>query len=108
MLPSMVSVRFAMTNIWVLGECVRWRSTAAQAICPDYLRRDSMVSAKMSDDNIVASLRRKLVNSETSLSQKYRVLFSLRNIPGPAAEQAIVEGQNATTTHIVQRSIRAV
>lgn len=51
-----------------------------------------MVSAKMADANVVASLRRKLVHPETSLSQKYRVLFSLRNIPGAAAEQAIVEG----------------
>ena len=59
---------------------------------PAFTCSDSMVSAKIADDNVVASLRRKLVHPETSLSQKYRVLFSLRNIPGAAAEQAIVEG----------------
>ncbi|DBB09843.1 hypothetical protein WJX82_010128 [Trebouxia sp. C0006] len=51
-----------------------------------------MVSAKVSDDTVVAGLRRKLVHPHTSLSQKYRVLFSLRNMPGSAAEAAIVEG----------------
>ena len=67
-----------------------------------------MVSANMADENVVASLRHKLVHPETSLSQKYRVLFSLRNIPGPAAEQAIVEGNTSTVSESVQRSIRAV
>jgi len=51
-----------------------------------------MVSAKTADDTVVAALRHKLVQPDTSLSQKYRVLFSLRNIPGSAAEEAIVEG----------------
>jgi len=57
----------------------------------------AMVSAKVSDDAVVAGLRRKLVHPHTSLSQKYRVLFSLRNTPGSAAEAAIVEGKRART-----------
>jgi hypothetical protein len=56
-----------------------------------------MVSAKVCDDTVVAGLRRKLVHPDTSLSQKYRVLFSLRNMPGSAAEEAIVEGKRAKT-----------
>ncbi|KAA6425385.1 MAG: deoxyhypusine hydroxylase [Trebouxia sp. A1-2] len=56
-----------------------------------------MVSAKVSDDTLVARLHRKLVHPHTSLSQKYRVLFSLRNMPGSAAEEAIVEGKRAET-----------
>ena len=51
-----------------------------------------MVAAKAVDADIVATLRHKLVQPGTTLSQKYRVLFSLRNIPGPAAGEAIVEG----------------
>lgn len=51
-----------------------------------------MVAAKAVDAAIVAALQSKLVQPDTTLSQKYRVLFSLRNIPGPAAGQAIVEG----------------
>lgn len=51
-----------------------------------------MVAAKAVDADIAAALRHKLVQPATTLSQKYRVLFSLRNIPGPAAGEAIVEG----------------
>lgn len=51
-----------------------------------------MVAAKRTDIDVVATLRHKLVQPETTLSQKYRVLFSLRNIPGSAAESAIVQG----------------
>ena len=52
----------------------------------------NMVAAKAVDAAIVAALQSKLVQPDTTLSQKYRVLFSLRNIPGSAAGQAIVEG----------------
>ena len=51
-----------------------------------------MVAAKAVDAEVVAALRRKLVQPGSTLSQKYRVLFSLRNLPGPAAGEAIVEG----------------
>ena len=54
----------------------------------------AMVAAKAVDANVVAALRHKLVQPDTSLSQKYRILFSLRSIPGPAAEEAIVEGES--------------
>lgn len=52
-----------------------------------------MVAAKAVDFDTVAALRCKLLQRDTSLSQKYRILFSLRNIPGEAAEEAIVAGQ---------------
>lgn len=51
-----------------------------------------MVAAKAVDFDTVAALRCKLLQRDTSLSQKYRILFSLRNIPGEAAEEAIVAG----------------
>lgn len=51
-----------------------------------------MVAAKAVDADIVAALRHKLVQPGTSLSHKYRVLFSLRNIPGHEAGDAIIEG----------------
>ena len=51
-----------------------------------------MVSATAATDGVVARLRQKLVHPATTLSQKYRVLFSLRNIAGPAAENAIIQG----------------
>ena len=57
-----------------------------------------MVAAKAVDADIAAALRHKLVQPATTLSQKYRVLFSLRNIPGPAAGEAIVEGTGLKCT----------
>lgn len=51
-----------------------------------------MVATKAVDADIVAALRYKLVQPGTSLSQKYRVLFSLRNIPGTDSGEAIIEG----------------
>jgi hypothetical protein len=44
------------------------------------------------DPLVVEGLRRKLIDSSTSLSQKYRVLFSLRNISGANSHLAIMEG----------------
>lgn len=43
-------------------------------------------------DATVASLESKLLNTNTSLSDKYRILFSLRNIAGHAAHQAMLQG----------------
>ncbi|KAL3159871.1 hypothetical protein ABBQ38_010271 [Trebouxia sp. C0009 RCD-2024] len=51
-----------------------------------------MVATKAVDADIVAALRHKLVQPGTSLSHKYRVLFSLRNIPGMESGEAIIEG----------------
>ena len=42
---------------------------------------------------MVEALRVKLLSPKTSLPQKYRVLFSLRNIAGEAARQALAEGE---------------
>lgn len=44
------------------------------------------------EPEVVAALRRKLVGDSTTLEQKYRVLFSLRNIQGPEAQAAMLEG----------------
>lgn len=41
----------------------------------------------------VAELHRKIVSSETSLPQKHRVLFALRNIKGRAAHDAVASGE---------------
>ena len=67
-----------------------------------------MVAARAVDADIVAALQHKLVQPGTFLSQKYRVLFSLRNIPGPAAEEAIVEGTGLTCSSKLQVVAEAV
>jgi len=43
-------------------------------------------------DSKVASLEKELVDSTTSLSSKYRILFSLRNIKGTNAHKAMLAG----------------
>lgn len=52
-----------------------------------------MVAAKTADPATVAVLRQKLANPATTLSQKYRILFSLRNVPGSDAEEAMLLGK---------------
>ncbi len=47
---------------------------------------------KQVDPQVVEALKRKLVDPSTSLPQRYRVLFSLRNIQGPEAHAAMLEG----------------
>ncbi len=44
------------------------------------------------DDAVVQGLLDKLRNPATSLPAKYRILFSLRGIAGPAAHAAMLEG----------------
>ena len=44
------------------------------------------------DPAVVADLTRKLVDPATTLPEKYRVLFSLRNVKGQAAQDALVQG----------------
>jgi len=56
-----------------------------------------MTAGRHVDDTVVEALRLKLLSPKTSLPQKYRVLFSLRNIAGEAARQALAEGE--TTSH---------
>jgi len=42
--------------------------------------------------DVVAALERKIVDTSTSLPEKYRALFSLRNVAGSAATQALTTG----------------
>jgi hypothetical protein len=51
-----------------------------------------MTAGRIVDESIVDALCVKLSNPKTSLRDKYRVLFSLRNIAGEAARQALAEG----------------
>ena len=48
---------------------------------------------------VVAELRRKLLHPSTSLQQKYRVLFSLRNIKGKQAHEAMLAGVHSVFPH---------
>jgi hypothetical protein len=43
-------------------------------------------------EDVVASLERKVVDCTASLPEKYRVLFSLRNVAGTAATKALITG----------------
>lgn len=56
-----------------------------------------MGAATAADPKTIAVLRQKLANPATTLSQKYRILFSLRNIPGPDAEEAMLLGTGPTS-----------
>ncbi len=48
------------------------------------------------DDSVVLDLKQKLTSSDTSLPEKYRVLFSLRNVQGALAHEALELGAVAT------------
>jgi deoxyhypusine monooxygenase len=43
-------------------------------------------------DTSIASLQCKLMDPSTSLPEKYRVMFSLRNVEGELANQALLQG----------------
>jgi len=43
---------------------------------------------------IVQALLKNLKNPATSLSQKYRILFSLRNLKGAESQAALIEGSH--------------
>jgi hypothetical protein len=43
-------------------------------------------------EDVVSSLERKVIDSTSSLPEKYRVLFSLRNVAGTAATKALITG----------------
>ncbi len=49
---------------------------------------------RQADPAVVEALRCKLVGGSTSLAQKYRVLFALRNISGVKAHEAMLEGEH--------------
>ncbi len=47
------------------------------------------------DEEVVAGLAAKLVDPAVSLPERYRVLFSLRNVKGKAAHDALALGAGA-------------
>lgn len=49
------------------------------------------------DPAVVADLRAKLVDPATALPEKYRVLFSLRNVKGHEAHEALTQGEAGRT-----------
>lgn len=52
----------------------------------------NMATLRDADDAVIAALKSKLQNCSTSLPEKYRILFSLRNLKGPAAHDALQTG----------------
>lgn len=42
--------------------------------------------------DLVSRLHKKLVDPSTSLPEKYRVMFSLRNVEGELANEALLQG----------------
>ena len=51
------------------------------------------MALKEVDGEIIANLERKLQMETTSLPEKYRILFSLRNIKGERAHRAMLKGR---------------
>ena len=49
---------------------------------------------RTADDATIASLRLSLSDDGAPLAARYRALFSLRNLAGEKAEQALVEGES--------------
>jgi hypothetical protein len=54
---------------------------------------EHMGGMRETDPEVVAKLRTKLADSSTTLSQKYRILFSLRNLAGSEAHEAMLLGK---------------
>jgi hypothetical protein len=50
-----------------------------------------MAELKEVDPALVLSLKEKLVAPETDITERYRVLFSLRNVQGDVAREALIE-----------------
>ncbi len=61
------------------------------------------------DDTVIDALASKLLDADSSLPLKYRVLFSLRNLPGEQARAVLAEGESfavfagRTGTHVCGR-----
>lgn len=55
-------------------------------------RYKTMTALKEVSDDVVKSLETRLKDTSTSLSDKYRILFSLRNIKGESAHKAMLTG----------------
>ena len=58
-----------------------------------------MVAERVVSESMIVDLRGKLTDIRTSLPQKYRILFSLRNIKGEAAREALAAGLPALSTY---------
>lgn len=64
------------------------------------VRTCAMVAERIVSDKVIEELRGKLTDASTSLPHKYRVLFSLRNIKGEAAREALAAGVLPHLTYI--------
>ena len=51
-----------------------------------------MVAERVVSEAMIKTLREKLTDVHTTLPHKYRILFSLRNIKGEAAREALAAG----------------
>lgn len=56
------------------------------------------------DEKTVATMRAKLEDKSTSLPEKYRVMFSLRNVEGDQANKALLHGEAARTGRILSHT----
>lgn len=54
-----------------------------------------------STPEVIEDLRCKLTDPTASLPEKYRVLFSLRNVKGQLAQEALLQGKQRCRRHIV-------
>lgn len=59
-----------------------------------------MATLVQAPEDVVASLERKVLDTSTSLPEKYRVLFSLRNVAGTAATKALITGEGAACSDL--------
>lgn len=76
------TVCWTCTRAWFLQQQL---SSAAVTVL-------AMATLVEAPEDVVASLERKVVDSTASLPEKYRVLFSLRNVAGAAATKALITG----------------
>lgn len=67
-------------------------STAVAAVTCGSDRVLGMATLVEAPDDVLVALERKVLDTSTSLSEKYRVLFSLRNVAGTAATKALIAG----------------
>lgn len=61
------------------------------------LKRPKMAALREADAAVIEALKGKLLDPNTSLPEKYRVLFSLRNIKGSDAHDALLTGALGAT-----------
>ena len=104
--------RFKITN-WIWR--VNFSSTTAHTSDPSrhictlnlvaMVNYEHMGGMREVDPSVVAKLKLKLSDSSTTLPQKYRILFSLRNIAGPDAHEAMLLGKE---TYIFSSKIQTI